>query len=108
MKKCILIIGLLIVTGCANQVARWENVGTLVSVGPAEASSRSPGRMGTALGENEWGLTRVETTEGTYIITEKISVSQAGVPVKVGYDEKDSQGKPSYLSVGGRQYKIAR
>ena len=108
MRKCILVVGLLIVTGCASQVARWENVGTLVSVGPAETSSRSAGRMGTALGENEWGLTRVETTEGTFIISEKMSVAQTGDPVKVGYDKNDSQGKPSYLSVGGRQYKIAR
>jgi len=108
MKKCILVIGLLIVAGCSSEVARRENVGTLVSVSPAMESSRPSGRMGTALGENEWGRTRVETTEGTYIIAEKISVSQTGIPVKVGYDKKDSQGKPSYLSISGRQYKIAR
>jgi hypothetical protein len=63
--------------------------------------------MGKALGENEWGLTRVETTKGTYIVTEKISVLHTGVPVKVGYDKKGSQGKPSYLSFVGRRYKIA-
>jgi len=66
MKKCILIVGLLVAAGCASKVARWENAGTLVSVRPAEGSTRASGRMGTALGEAELGRTRVETTEGVY------------------------------------------
>lgn len=111
MKKCILLIGLMIVAGCSSEVARWEDAGTLVSIRPAEESTRRPGRLGTALGEEELGLTRVETTEGVYIIHGKISVAQTGMPVKVGYDKKDSSGEskdmPSYLSIGGRQHQIA-
>jgi hypothetical protein len=111
MKKCILLIGLMIVAGCSSEVARWENAGTLVSIRPAEESTRRPGRLGTALGEEELGLTRVETTEGVYIIHGKISVAQTGMPVKVGYDKKDSSGEsqdmPSYLSIGGREHQIA-
>jgi len=111
MKKCILIVGLLVLAGCSSEVARWENAGTLVSVRPAEELNRSSGRLGTALGENEMGRTRVETTEGVYIVHGKISVAQTGIPVKVGYDKKDSSGEsqdmPSYLSLGGRQHQIA-
>ena len=112
MKKCILLIGLMIVAGCSSEVARWENAGTLVSVRPAEEATRPPGRAGTALGENEMGRTRVETTEGVYIVHGKISVAQTGMPVKVGYDKKDSsdelQDTPSYLSFGSQQHRIAR
>lgn len=112
MKKCILVVGLLIVAGCSSEIARWEDAGTLVSVQPAKESTRSPGLMGTVLGEQELGRTRVETTKGTYIVDEKISVSQVGTPVKVGYDKQGSSGisqnTPSYLSFGGRQYKIVR
>ena len=112
MKKCILIVGLLIVAGCSSEVARWENAGTLVSVSPAEEPTRPPGRLGTALGENEMGRTRVETTEGVYIVHGKISVANTGMPVRLGYDKKDSsdelQDTPSYLSFGGQQHRIAR
>jgi len=112
MKKCILLIGLMIVAGCSSEVARWENAGTLVSVRPAEELNRPPGRLGTALGENEMGRTRIETTEGVYIVHGKIGVAQTGMPVKVGYDKNGSSGEsqdmPSYLSFGGRQHQIAR
>ena len=112
MKKCILIVGLLIVAGCSSEVARWENAGTLVSVSPAEEPTRPPGRLGTALGENEMGRTRVETTEGVYIVHGKISVANTGMPVRLGYDKKDSsdelQDTPSYLSFGSQQHRIAR
>jgi hypothetical protein len=68
--------------------------------------------LGTALGDNEMGLTRVETTEGVYIVHGKISVAQTGMPVKLGYDKEDSseelQDTPSYLSFGSQQLKIAR
>ena len=33
MKKCILILGFMVVAGCSSEVAKWENAGTLVSVG---------------------------------------------------------------------------
>lgn len=112
MKKCVLIVGFLIVAGCASEVARWEDAGTLVSVRPADELTRSPGRLGTALGERELGRTQVETTKGTYIVDEKISVSQIGTPVRVGYAKRGSSGisqdMPSYLSFGGQTYKIAR
>ena len=112
MKKCILIVGLLVIAGCSSEVARWEDAGTLVSVRPADESTRPPGRRGTALGETEMGRTRVETTEGVYIVHGKISVAQTGMPVKVGYDKKDSsdelQDTPSYLSFGSQQHQIAR
>ncbi len=78
MKKCILIVGLLIVAGGASTAAKWENAGTLVSVSPAEGPTRSPGRLGTALGDDKLGRTRIETTEGVYIIRDKISVAQTG------------------------------
>jgi len=112
MKKCILLIGLLVVAGCSSEVAKWENAGTLVSVSPAEEPTRSPGRVGTALGETEMGRTRVETTEGVYIVHGKISVANTGMPVKLGYDKKDSsdelQDTPSYLSFGSQEYIISR
>ena len=111
MKKCILIIGLLVVAGCSSEVAKWENAGTLVSVRPAEETTRPPGRLGTALGDNEMGLTRVETTKGVYVVHGKISVANTGMPVKLGYDKKDSsdelQDTPTYLSFGSQQYIIA-
>ena len=90
MKKCILIVGLLIVAGDASTAAKWENAGTLVSVSPDEVTTRSPGRLGTALGNDKLGRTHIETTEGVYIIRDKISVAQTGMPVKIGYDKKDS------------------
>ena len=112
MKKYILIVGFLVLTGCSSEIARWEDAGTLVSVKPAEELTRSPGRLGTALGEHELGLTQVETTKGTYIVDEKISVSQVGTPVRVGYAKQSSsdssQDMPSFLSFGGHKYKIAR
>jgi len=112
MKKCIMLIGLLIVAGCSSEVAKWDDAGTLVGVSPAEEAARPTGRLGAALGEKEIGLTRVETTEGVYIVHGKISVAQTDMPVKLGYEKKESsdelQDKPSYLSFGGEQYSIAR
>ncbi|MHC4203785.1 MAG: hypothetical protein ACYSTT_03990 [Planctomycetota bacterium] len=112
MKKCILICGLLLVAGCSSEVAIWEDAGTLVSVSPADEPTRSPGRAGTALGEQEIGRTRVETTEGVYIVHGKISVAQTGEPVKLGYEKKESsdeiQDAPSYLFFGSQKYAIAR
>ena len=90
MKKCILIVGLLIVAGDASTAAKWENAGTLVSVSPDERPTCSPGRLGTALGDDKLGRTRIETTEGVYIIRDKISVAQTDMPVKIRYDKKDS------------------
>jgi len=108
MKKCILVVGLMVVAGCSGEMAKWENAGTLVSVRPAEELTRSPGRLGTALGETEVGRTRVETTEGVYIVHGKIGVANTGIPVKLGYSSSDeNRGTPTHLALGGRKYEIA-
>ena len=109
MKKCILIVGLMIVAGCSSEVARWEDAGTLVSVRPAEEPTRSPGRLGSALGETEVGRTRIETTKGTYIVHSKIGVANIGDPVRLGYGPSHDNGNPpSHLAFGGQKYEIAR
>lgn len=109
MKKCILFIGLIMIAGCSGEVAKWVNAGTLVSVRPAGEPTRSPGRLGTALGETEVGRTRVETTDGVYIVHGKIGVANTGMPVKVGYSTSDENlSTPSYLTFGGQKYEIAR
>jgi len=68
--------------------------------------------LGTTLGDNEMGLTRVETTKSVYVVHGKISVANTGMPVRLGYDKKDSsdelQDMPTYLSFGGQQYIISR
>jgi hypothetical protein len=112
MKKSILLVGIMVLAGCSSEVAKWEDAGTLVSVRPAEESARPPGRLGAVLGEKEIGLTRVETTEGVYIVHGKISFAQTGEPVKLGYEKKDSSDEieetPSFLSFDGQEYRIAR
>ncbi len=112
MKKCILIVGLVVVAGCSSGAAKWESVGTLVSVRPAEEPTRAPGRVGAALGDNEMGRTRVETSEGVYIVHGKISVAQVGSAVTVGYLKIDSsdelQDEPSYLAFAGQRHEIAQ
>jgi hypothetical protein len=119
MRKCVhckvffgLLVGLLIVAGCSSQVAKWDDAGTLVSVSPAKELTRTPGMTDKPLAESEMGLTRVETTKGVYIVHGKISVANTGMPVKLGYEKKESsddlQEQPSYLSFGGQKYMIAR
>ena len=91
MKKCILIVGLLIVAGGASTAAKWENAGTLVSVSPAEGPTRSPGRLGTALGDDKLGRTRIETKfelrDGTPVLVRLPELNflddKAGKPMKV-------------------------
>jgi hypothetical protein len=111
MKKCVLILGILALTGCASKATRWEDAGTLVSVSPWEEPSRPSGRRGTILGDTQWGRSRVETTEGVYVVSSKVSVSQPGTPVRVGYVKKDSSDEyrqaPSYIAFAGQQYEIA-
>ncbi|MHC4568289.1 MAG: hypothetical protein ACYTE3_21315 [Planctomycetota bacterium] len=75
---------------------------------PAEEPTRAPGRAGTALGDSAMGRTRVETTEGVYIVHGKISVAQIGAVVTVGYVTKDSSDEPAYLAFGGQRYEIVR
>ncbi len=115
MNKCFLIVGFMVVAGCSSEAVKseavkWVSVGTLVSVGPDMESTRHPGRVKSAiLGETKLGRTRVETTEGVYIVSDKIGIAEMGVPVRVGYDSSDEYpGTPSYLAFGGQRYKIAR
>jgi len=109
MKRCIIVFGLMVVAGCSGEVSRWEDAGTLLSVRPAEEPTRSPGRLGSALGETELGRTRIETTKGTYIVHGKIGVANTGEPVRLGYSPSHDKGNtPSHLAFGGQKYEIAR
>ncbi len=93
-----------------SEPIKWVNVGTLVSVGPDMESTRRPSRLGSAmLGETKLGRTRIETTEGVYIVGDKIGFVETGVPVSVGYDASDEYpDAPSYLAFGGKRYEIVR
>jgi hypothetical protein len=115
MKRYILIIGLMFLIGCTSgavksEAVKWVSAGTLVSVGPDLESTSRPGRAKSAiLGETKLNSTRVETTEGVYIISEKIGVVEPGVPVSVGFNSTDGKlGKPLYLTIKGQRYKIVR
>jgi hypothetical protein len=115
MNKCFLIVGFMLVAGCSNQAVKsehvkWVSVGTLVSVGPAMESTSHPGRLSSAiLGETKLSRTRVETTEGVYIVSDKIGITETGIPVSVGYDPPDKYpDTPSYLAFGSRRYEIVR
>ncbi len=89
-----------------ERTVKWISIGTLVSVGPDTESTRRPGRLESAvLGETKFSRTRVETTEGVYIVSGKIGLVETGIPVSVGYD---ASGTPSYLAFGGKRYKIVR
>ena len=93
-----------------SEPIKWVNVGTLVSVGPDMESTRRPGRLGSAiLGETKLSRTRVETTKGIYIISDKIGIVETGIPVSVGYDSSDEYpDAPSYLAFGSKRYEIVR
>jgi hypothetical protein len=115
MNKCILVVGFMVVAGCSSEAIKskplkWVSAGTLVSVGPDMESTSRPGRAKSAvLGETKLSRTRIETTEGVYIVGEKIGIAEIGVPVSVGYNSLDeNQDAPLYLTLGGQRYKIAR
>ena len=73
-----------------SEPIKWVNAGTLVSVGPAMESTSRPSRLGSAvLGETKFNRTRVETTKGVYIVSDKIGLVEMGIPVSVGYDSSD-------------------
>jgi len=116
MNKCFLIVGFMVVAGCSNEAVvksepvKWVSVGTLVRVGPDMESTRRPGRLESAiLGETKLSRTRIETTEGVYIVSGKIGLVETGVPVSVGYDSSDEYpDAPSYLAFGGERYEIVR
>ena len=115
MKKCILVVGFMVVVGCSSEAlkseaVKWVSTGTLISVGPDMESTRSPGRVKSAvLGETKLSRTRIETTGGVYVVGEKIGIAETGVPVRVGYNSSDeNQDTPVYLIFGGQRYKIVR
>ena len=116
MNKYFLIVGFMVVAGCSNEAVvergpvKWVSVGILVSVGPDMESTRHPGRLGSAvLGETKLSRTRVETTKGVYIISDKIGIVETGIPVSVGYDSSgEYRDTPSYLAFGGKRYEIVR
>ncbi len=104
---------------CRSERVKWVSAGTLLSVGPAKEATYPPGQLASThpsgnlesqiFGETKLSRTRVETTEGVYLVGDKIAVVETGVPVIVGYD---SSGKypdtPSYLVVRDKQYEIVR
>ena len=93
-----------------SESIKWVNVGILVSVGPDMESTSRPSRLGSAmLGETKLNRTRVETTEGIYIISGKIGLVETGIPVSIGYDASDGYpDAPSYLAFGDERYEIVR
>ena len=93
-----------------SEPVKWVSFGTLISVAPDMESTRRPSRLGSAvLGETTFNRTRVETTKGVYIVSDKIGIVGIGTPVSLGYDEPDEYpNKPSYLAIGGEQYEIVR
>ncbi|MHC4617847.1 MAG: hypothetical protein ACYTEQ_08855 [Planctomycetota bacterium] len=93
-----------------SEPIKWVSVGTLVSVGPDTEPTRHPDQLRSAiLGETKFSRTRVETTEGVYIVGDKIGLVETGIPVSVGYDPSDEYpNTPSYLAFGGKRYKIVR
>lgn len=111
MKKYCLILGLFVVAGCVDEVVRksesvrWESAGTLVSISPDKELTRYPDELRSAfLGEAKFIRTRVETTEGVYVVGDKIGVVESGVAVNVGYTTTSDM--PVYLDIGGVRYKI--
>jgi hypothetical protein len=98
---------------------KWVNAGTLVSVGPAMEATYPPGQLASThrsgnletqiFGDTKLTRTRVETTEGVYLVGDKIAVVEKGVPVIVGYDSSGKYpDRPSYLVVRDKQYEIVR
>ena len=92
-----------------SEPVKWVSFGTLISVAPSMESTRRPSRLGSAvLGETTFNRTRVETTKGVYIVSDKIGIVEMGTPVSAGYDSSDEYSDtPLYLSFGGKRYEIA-
>ena len=96
--------------GCPDkgECFKWVSAGTLVSVGPAmEATLPSSQVESDIFGPTKLTRTRVETTEGVYLVSEKIAIVETGISVIVGYDSPDKYpDTPSYLVLRDRQYKV--
>jgi len=102
---------------CESERYKWVSAGTLVSVGPAMEATYPPGQLASTrssgnlesqiFGDAKLSRTRVETTEGVYLVSEKIAVTEKGIPVIVGYDSSDKYpDTPSYLVLRDKQYEI--
>ena len=89
---------------------RWIRAGILVSVAPDTQSTPHPSRLKSAvLGDTQLSRTRVETTEGVYIVHDKVRIVETGAPVSVGYDSDDKYpDTPSLLAIGDTHYLIVR
>ena len=102
-----------------DESVRWVSAGTLVSMGPAMEATYPPGQLASThrsgnletqiFGDTKLSRTRVETTEGVYLVGEKIAVVETGVPVIVGYEPSGKHpDTPSYLVVRDKQYEVVR
>ncbi len=98
---------------------KWVSAGTLVSVGPAIEATYPPGQLASThrsgnletqiFGDTKLTRTRVETTEGVYLVGDKIAIVETGTPVSLGYESPDKYpDRPSYLVVRGKQYEVVR
>ncbi len=107
--------------GCPprGECFKWVPAGALVSVGPAEEATYPPGKLASThrtgnletqiFGDTKLTRTRVETTEGVYLVGDKIAIVETGVPVSLGYKSPDKYpDRPSYLVVRGKQYEVVR
>jgi hypothetical protein len=88
----------------------WVHSGTLVNISPDKESTQYPEQLRTSLlGETKFNRTHVETTQGTYTISDKVPVVEIGTNVDIGYVTSDSdQEKPLYLALEGVGYVIVR
>lgn len=114
-NKCILAVGFMVAAGCSNEAVKneavkWVNTGILISMDPDVESIRRPSRVKSAvLSETKLSRTLIETTEGVYVVGEKIGIEEMGIPISVGYNSLDeNRDTPLYLSFGGQRYKIVR
>ena len=103
----------------AGECFKWVSAGTVLSMGPALVATYPPGQLASThrtgnletqiFGDTKLTRTRVETTEGVYLVGDKIAIVEKGTPVIVGYDSSGKYpDKPSYLVVRDKQYKIVR
>ena len=93
-----------------SESVKWVSAGTLVSVGPALEATRPSNQLESDIfGDTKLTRTRIETTEGVYLVSEKIAVVETGIPVIVGYKPSGKYpDTPSYLVLRDRQYKVER
>lgn len=93
-----------------NKPITWVSSGTLVNISPDKETTQYPEQLKTSiLGETKFNRTYVETTEGTYTISDKVPIVEIGTNVDIGYvTSDDGQEKPLYLALEGTGYVIVR